>query len=424
VSPVVEQSAIASTLSAWSAELKARPAEGGHWLTYWSRLNETLKGSSDASAEFYNGIISEALSERLLIHFLELKGIRVARLARVNYVFRHLLTQGFKTQVTAILAEEISELFSETDLVSPEVLNVDDDTFLAVGPEYAIVTSGGNRRYFPCVDEAVASPKHGPVLIDNLAGKIGEALRHMEDVGTPITRLCFIEKSFGPVGLISVASDLVRRFDLPALNYRSYAWNARDVRVSSGRPGEGERLCAVYDVAVSGSMLQHTASYLKRHYKAELSAAVVYYDLEEGARDTLKRENVSLFSVRTKRDFLTPLAERYRDVFGEPLEEPSTDVQINPDLKRRVDAALAAPEHSEDNAIIEAFESYVRTNAKELQDDRLAAGTRVLTWQDVAQEMRQRTPFGKRYLKALAQGTVESLLRQGKSETRRRPPLR
>jgi hypothetical protein len=54
-----------------------------------------------------------------------------------------------------------------------------------------------------------------------------------------------------------------------------------------------------------------------------------------------------------------------------------------------------------ENAIIDAFESYVHQHPK-LKTGRLAIGSRVLTWSDVIREMRARTPFGQQLFQSLA----------------------
>lgn len=402
-------SKLSSVLAEWGDHIAKKPADGSHWLTYWSRLNQDFAGESGDSRELYQAMLSESLCERLLIHFLELKGVRVERLARINYIFKELLRHHFPEQLTAVLAEEVSALVRDEEVVAPRVLFVQDGAFLAVDSQFAIVTSGGTRRFFPCVDEAVASPTHAAPFMGALLGKIEEGLARMRSTGKPIDRFCFVEKSFGPVGLISVASDLVRQFNLPAVNYRSYAWNAKEVRISSGRPRPGERLCAIYDVAVSGAMLAHTADYFKQYHDADVCAAVVYYDFEEGATDLLAASNVKLFPVSKKHEFLPKLTEQYESAFDEPLREPRVDYPTDPVLAERVQEVLAAPA-PEENAIIDAFESYVKRHVNELKDGRLAIGHRELTWEDVVREMRGRTSFGQRYLQALTQGTIETLL--------------
>jgi orotate phosphoribosyltransferase len=207
-----------------------------------------------------------------------------------------------------------------------------------------------------------------------LAKKIGEGLAKMKAAGKPIDRFCFVEKAFGPVGLISVASELVRQFDLPAVHYRSYAWNAKDVRVASGMPAPGERLCAIYDVAVSGAMLAHTAHYFRQFHEADVCAAVVYYDLEEGAKDCLASSNVELFSVTKKQEFLPPLTGEYESIFHEPLEEPSIEHEIDPALVDKVKQGLEGAALPQENAIVDAFQSYIDRHADELGIGRLAIG--------------------------------------------------
>src|SRR5206468_1205060 len=109
----------------------------------------------------YQAIISASLTEKLLSQFLELKGLRLRRLARLDYAFTMLASHHFAvTTLADLLADEVKEILAtKDDLVTPRVLNVSSgDAFLAVSEDYAIVGSGRPRRYFPSVNEPLSDP--------------------------------------------------------------------------------------------------------------------------------------------------------------------------------------------------------------------------------------------------------------------------
>jgi hypothetical protein len=157
-------------------------------------------------------------------------------------------------------------------------------------------------------------------------------------------------------------------------------------------------------------MLANTADYFRHHHDADVCAAVVYFDLEEGAKDLLAGSNMELFSVTKKHEFLPGLTDEYQTVFHQALEGPSSVQEVDPDLVDKVQQGLENATSPPENAIIDAFESYLSRHADELASGRLAVGSRTLTWGDVAQEMRHRTPFGRQYLEAITEGTIETLL--------------
>jgi len=367
-------------------------------------MNEAMP-EVGSSPRAFRSMVYESLTEKFLSQFLELKGLRIPRLARLDFAFANLAKSNFTSVGLAeLLTNEISDLLGSQDLIRPDVIHTEQDSFLAVGNEYAIVTSGKARRYFPSVNEPLSDPSRAKVTLDLVANKVSEAVHTCSRHGNPISRLCFIEKSFGPVGLISVSSELVQRLQLPALSYRGYAWNSPETRISSGAPINGENVCIVYDVAVTGSALVHAKQYLRKFCNANVAAAVVHYDFEEGASKQL--EGSLLLAVRKKSDFEKDLARVYRENFGSSMSEPLITLEQGfADRVRR----LAGPVLDPEDSIISAVEEYLETHREQTNSKRLALGNRVLTWQDVVKEMRQRTPFGQRYLASLIKATVSRL---------------
>jgi len=125
---------------------------------------------------------------------------------------------------------------------------------------------------------------------------IEDLRKQLQEELDDIDVLCFIEKSYSDVGAIGLMSLLVSRLNLPAIIYRHSHWDPK-AKISANDPFIRNRACIVYDVVISGSMVEQAAQYLERNYDIETKAAVVLFEYDGSkARKTLERKGIKLIS--------------------------------------------------------------------------------------------------------------------------------
>jgi orotate phosphoribosyltransferase len=149
-----------------------------------------------------------------------------------------------------------------------------------------------NERQFlvPILEQSVTHPDYSQSVLRAFASAL-ERYRTTLDVDC----LCFIEKTAGPVGALTLASGLVVELGLPACIYRDDYWLGR-AKVSGFQPSAKHRVAIVYDLVVSGDGVKHVASALSKSHNVNVVAAVVLSGFE--SRESVKLDDGREISLR------------------------------------------------------------------------------------------------------------------------------
>src|SRR5207244_1195596 len=126
-------------------------------------------------------------------------------------------------------------------------------------PGYCFVSSLKLRTFFPNINESLADDRIRAQLLDahsNLITKLRSDIK--------IDRLGFIDKAFGPLGAVEMRPILCEQTRLPSVIFRSYSWRRDKQPVSAGRILKGDRICVIYDVGISGGLINEFADYAEQ----------------------------------------------------------------------------------------------------------------------------------------------------------------
>ena len=167
---------------------------------------------------------------------------------------------------------EAEEQLKYKNMCIPIRLSMRNNTFCVAGYPHPI---------FFNLDELLITPERVKIIGRAFVKQVEDA---KEREGT--NKLCFIEKPYGPIGAISLLPYLVEKTRLPAVIYRPLHWNFKSK--ITGSLSKSDKLCLVYDLAMTGGALLDTISFFKKNYKGlEVVSSIVLYDYGMGAREKL-----------------------------------------------------------------------------------------------------------------------------------------
>lgn len=289
------------------------------------RSNRELFRVGEALPSF-EAVAFESILERILIHFLELQPVDIR--ATLN------LTQAVESFRKAPHGRDqqlalIQSLHGALDtVIEPEVSHIDGIPISFARPGYAFLSSRKLRTFFPNLNDGLCDPKKYPGMLDRYTERVTSAVKELK-----CNRLGFIEKSFGPVGAIELRAELSRAVEIPSVVYRAYSWKRHNQPISAGRISSGDTICAVYDVGITGGLISEFAEYAKSR-GANVVAAIVSFDYDEGAREYLDQQSVEYFPLVRKHRVINQIAQTYESLFkSEFLEYP--DPADYPEAKPR-----------------------------------------------------------------------------------------
>jgi hypothetical protein len=163
----------------------------------------------------------------------------------------------------------------------------------------------------PNLDFALTDPSAAKAVAQLFVQKLEKIKSESADEGRKVTRLCFIEKSYGPIGGLSLVTHLVIQTNLPALVYRPEHW-LEVTRVAGSLPSPNDVVCLVYDFVVTGRALIDTARFLREWYKCTVNHAIVYFEFQPEAKEELNREGIKLVSLASLSDQKPQIEELFR----------------------------------------------------------------------------------------------------------------
>lgn len=195
--------------------------------------------------------------------------------------------------------------------------------FSLAPPGYTFLSSPKPHSFLFNINEAIGQDKKTRTTI---IGGYAQALRELR-AKKHFDKLCFFHKRFGPVGAIELQTTLIDKLKLPAVTYAPYVWHQGDLPIESGKVKAGDRLCAVYDATVSGREITDLDDYM-REKQANVVAAAVYFDFQEGARVRLLNQGIALNPVVQKHEVLEGIVKAYRTQYHTAfVEHPSWNSQ-------------------------------------------------------------------------------------------------
>jgi orotate phosphoribosyltransferase len=157
---------------------------------------------------------------------------------------------------------------------------------------YTLLANGDETPSFYNLDMLLCNPRFSGRISRLYSDKIN-ALK------ANITKLCFIDKDFGPVGALGLLSDIVRRTDLDAVIYRPSRFNY-DSRIQGVTLKPGDKVCIVYDLIVSGKGIRDAVDYLIKRYNVEVPYAIVLYNYSSGKESSpVHKDGTKAFSILT-----------------------------------------------------------------------------------------------------------------------------
>lgn len=152
---------------------------------------------------------------------------------------------------------------------------------------------------------------------------VKEELKNTQKTKGKIDRLAFVEKSEGPVGVITLQGLLCLEADLPgalirlrrngpAMKIKAISKNATQRKALFCADGKPEKIVLLSDVVTTGTTILSAVNEIKKH-GGVVSAVYVLYDREDlvpGESDKitgsqlLKREGIEVSSMRTAKELL------------------------------------------------------------------------------------------------------------------------
>ncbi len=180
------------------------------------------------------------------------------------------------------MAKQI-ELFSPQD---PTIKSIIDYT--RKNSQYTLVR-GHDSNLFYDIDEYYLEISRTKDLIN----KIVEALNILIVNGRKFTKVAFLEKIEGTIGLLPLFSSIQAKIDLPTIIIRL----GKDLHRSSikGSINKKDNILILNDVATSGRTILIAAEKIWSH-NAKVSDALVINDRLLGAAQNLAEKDIQLFS--------------------------------------------------------------------------------------------------------------------------------
>jgi orotate phosphoribosyltransferase len=268
---------------------------------------------SDGSVPTIREFIRESTLDRILIHVLELSPVSIEAVHTLAHRYEQFIRSpdSSNTQDHFMLAIDAAL----KDLPPPDILQVRGYRFSFAQPGYCFVSSRRLRTFFPNINECLCDATVSRTIIQ----KYSEAVRRVQANG-PIDRLCFIDKAFGPLGAVELRTPLCEKLKLPSMIYRSYSWRTSNQPVSAGEIKSGEKLCVLYDAGITGGLLSDFADYAT-YLGARTTAAVVFFDFDEGASETLADKGITYYPIIEKHTVLADIARSYERKYNREFFE-------------------------------------------------------------------------------------------------------
>jgi orotate phosphoribosyltransferase len=198
-----------------------------------------------------------------------------------------------------------------------------------------------NIDFFPSLDATLSDPETaGPVC--HWYRDTIHKLTTADDEENRIEGLCVIEKAYSTVGALTLVGYLATHCKLPITICRVPYWDRRH-RISGKLPFPGIRLCAVYDVSITGTGILETSEFLKKQYGAQVKHTAVLFDMEDEARENLKAGGIQLHAFRA-------LSEIQQELGADKL------------LLRTLYTLEKAADQYETNEYFDAIENIIKAN--------------------------------------------------------------
>lgn len=164
----------------------------------------------------------------------------------------------------------------------PYKLSSGKENFCVAGHDYPI---------FFNIDELFLLPR----TVEMVGNAFAKRVKHAKEM-QHINKICFIEKTYGPVGAVALLPYLVEKTGTEAVIYRPRHWNPSARLV--GKLAKTDRICMVYDLALTGGALAQAAEFLEKSFEGvRVTYAIVLYDYNVGARETLAERGVKLSAI-------------------------------------------------------------------------------------------------------------------------------
>lgn len=163
-----------------------------------------------------------------------------------------------------------------------------------------LLYDGEHARYFFDADRFLSEPEN----LLYMTSWMNKTLRAINVENGPISKLAFIEKSAGPIGMISSKDLITNKTKIPSISVR-----IRRRLISGSIKGQksknstliksGEIIVIISDVATTGRTIKEARAKLVE-YGAEVIAAIVLFDREEGAKEDLRDQGIELYSMQQR----------------------------------------------------------------------------------------------------------------------------
>lgn len=172
-------------------------------------------------------------------------------------------------------------------------------------------------KYFFDIDKGAYSSDSLRVISNRYARKIKE-IREREP---GIDRLAFIEKDFGTIGTLFLASSIICRTGIDAIIVRL----RKEISLGSVKGASitsQNAVIIVSDVLTSGEGIEKAAETI-REYGAKVPYAVVLFDREQGGRERLERLGIKAETILTRGQLIQT---------GIVPDEPEVDFPLEEDV--------------------------------------------------------------------------------------------
>jgi len=244
--------------------------------TELGRLLKDLPPSEFAKAWLLHSLAEELLKYSIEDDLVDLTGIRGLAAPQLASLIKRddWLTDSLQESVNICRTLAIEQPLSARPVVvttseSGHATHVKGRLSAKGQPKIQVSTKSFD--FVPLLEDSVADPRFVNDVVSAFLRNIRELVRTES-----VTSLCFIEKEVGPVGAISMLSNLVADLGLPASIYRASHWNSRS-QVAAYQPKPTDRILLVYDLLVTGDGIAQAAKDLRSRYGVEPVAVVVLF---------------------------------------------------------------------------------------------------------------------------------------------------
>lgn len=305
------------------------------------QLSKTLRSpKSKLNKYFGDTAFLRLITEQFLCHAIEDEGIDLRDVGpQIVKSLRTYYKTGNREDVWDVYETVVSKQPISTETVSLRV-NRFDTSILASIPadrESEIPVSTSSFPLVPIIEQTIAEPNLCIGLSDAYASLIGEFVQE-----NSVDKLCFVEKSVGPIGALGLMSTLVEKTGIPACVYRERYFADRG-KISGSDIIPNSRLLLIYDLIVSGQGLRGVARNLKDHFEAEAVGAVVLFNFSDrrhiDSAPPLETKSIAMYS-EYRSDVSKFLKSDVESVGNIEKYEPGGAAMSR---RRRSERVLAAP---------------------------------------------------------------------------------